>query len=295
MIHYRLSPHNSPIWRKHIHNFKSFEVYLHVFITGMTTVFRIDVVRKKALVHFTADCNHEDIDEGDFCEFFHRNYGAGKPLFDLLSMFSIHMTGYKMDNQAHESGYRKQKGSSRLGIPPIGPLNQSVSGFLSNTVCELMGHDLARVSSVTLFQMDPSVRVGQGYSIPQSILCEVALADPGRDVRAISHQVLHDLCPEICGPWFRELGVDLRSPLTLCWVVNGLPTFGRDISDVRIIRFLRSHFEETYDPFPFNKFYAHLSYDLFIVFQAKPDLNPRLMSQKAVDLFGLFCWKCHYF
>jgi hypothetical protein len=39
----------------------------------MTTVFRTDAVRKKALAHFTTDCNHEDIDEGDFSDFFNRN------------------------------------------------------------------------------------------------------------------------------------------------------------------------------------------------------------------------------
>jgi hypothetical protein len=67
------------------------------------------------------------------------------------------MAGYKMDNQAHESGCRKQKGSARLGVPPIGPLNQSLSGFLGNTVRELMGHDLGRVSRVTSFKLDPTV------------------------------------------------------------------------------------------------------------------------------------------
>jgi hypothetical protein len=36
MIYFRLSPHNSPIWRKHIHNFKTFEKFLHVFVTRMT-------------------------------------------------------------------------------------------------------------------------------------------------------------------------------------------------------------------------------------------------------------------
>ncbi len=269
MIHFRLSPHNSPIWRKHIHNFKTFEIFLHVFVTRMTTVFRTDAVRKKALAHFTTDCNHEDIDEGDFSDFFNRNYGPDKPLFGLLSKFSIHMAGYKMDNQAHESGYRKQKGSARLGVPPIGPLNQSLSGFLGNTVRELMGHDLGRVSRVTSFQLDPTVRVARGYSIPQSILCELALADSRIDVRPVTHQFLRDLCPDICDAWFLELGVALRSPITLCWVVNGLPTFGRTISDDRIVQFLRSHFDETYDPFPFNKFYAVLSYDLFFCFSSK--------------------------
>jgi hypothetical protein len=31
------------------------------------------------------------------------------------------------------------------------------------------------------------------------------------------------------------------------------------------------------------------------VFQAKQDLNPKLMRRKAVDLFGLYCWRCHNF
>jgi hypothetical protein len=68
-------------------------------------VFQSDVVRKKGLVHVTNDCNHEDINEGDFSDFFNRNYGPDNPLFGLLSMFSIDMIGYKMDNQTHESGH----------------------------------------------------------------------------------------------------------------------------------------------------------------------------------------------
>jgi hypothetical protein len=108
----------------------------------MMIVFPANAVRKKALAHFTTDCNHEDNDEGEFSGFFNRECGPDKPLFGLLYKFSMHMTGYKMDNQAHESGLRKQKGSSRLGNPPIGPLNQFVSGFLGHMVRELMGHDL---------------------------------------------------------------------------------------------------------------------------------------------------------
>jgi hypothetical protein len=124
---------------------------------------------------------------------------------------------------------------------------------------------------------------------------QACLADSRIDVGPVTHQFLRDLCPDICDAWFLELGVDLRSPITLCWVVNGLPTFGRKISDDRIVQSLCSHFDETYNPFPFNKFYALLSYDLFSVFQAKQDLNPELMRRKAVDLFGLYCWRCHNF
>jgi hypothetical protein len=56
LIHFRFSPHNSPYWRHYIHNFKTFEIYLQVFITRLTTVYQTDVVRKKALVHFTTHC-----------------------------------------------------------------------------------------------------------------------------------------------------------------------------------------------------------------------------------------------
>jgi hypothetical protein len=137
-----------------------------------------------------------------------------------------------------------------------------------------MGHDLGRVSRVTSFQLDPTVRVARGYSIPQSILCELALADSRIDVRPVTHQFLRDLCPDICHAWFLELGVDFRSPITLCGVVNGLPTFGRTISDDPIVQFLRSHFDETYNPFPFDKFYALLSYHLFLIFKQSKILPP---------------------
>jgi hypothetical protein len=159
-----------------------------------------------------------------------------------------------------------------------------------------MDHDLARVSTVTSFQMDSAIRVEQGYTFLQSILCKVALADPGRDVRGIPYQDLSDLFPAVIREaWSYELGVNLCSPLTLCLVVNGLPTFGGTLSDNHIIPFLHLHCNEIFNPFPFNKFYVHLSYDRSIVSQAKTDLNPMLMNWKAADIFGLYCWRCHDF
>jgi hypothetical protein len=69
-----------------------------------------------------------------------------------------------------------------LDVPPLRPLNQYVAGDLGHTVRELMGHDLARVAHVSSFEIDSSTQVGNGYTIPQSILCEIALVDPQKDV-----------------------------------------------------------------------------------------------------------------
>jgi hypothetical protein len=56
----------------------------------MTSLYyKTEVVRKKAPIHFTTDCTHEDINEGDFSAFFNQNFGPNKPLFGLLYIFII--------------------------------------------------------------------------------------------------------------------------------------------------------------------------------------------------------------